>query len=91
MPDKTWERQLDYEANQRQMIAEARQTAAVAQERLREAYLRGRREQSAYEEKFRAGVLERERFKRHLDWLFFGLLGTIVGFLLAAAIFWASH
>jgi hypothetical protein len=74
---------------QQRIIREARQET-LTEERLREVYLQGCREERTFQEKLRAEERERERFKRHLDWLFFGVLGVILGVVLAAVISWAS-
>lgn len=72
-----WEAELDYRANQRQAIVEARAT-------------RNR----AYAEGFEAGVAaerERAQTRRWLDYGFAVLVGALIGFILAAGVFWAGH
>ena len=71
-----WEAELDYRANQRQAIAEV-----------------DARENRAWAEGYDAGrAVERECGKscRWLDYGFAVLVGALLGFLLAAGIFWVS-
>lgn len=82
MANETWEKQLDYQANQRQMIAEARE----ARERLHiraagwaEGYEMGKAEQA-----------EREVSKRWHDAICAFVIGAICGFVIAAILTVAS-
>jgi hypothetical protein len=71
-----WEAELDYLANQRQAIAEAR---ARENRAWAEGYDAGRAEER-----------ERGKSRRWLDCGFAVLVGALFGFLLAAGIFWIS-
>lgn len=80
MANETWEKQLDYKANQQQMIAEAREAHEHLHIRAAgwaEGYEMGKREQA-----------ERDVSKRWHDVIAAFLFGGIAGFVAAAVLTW---